>query len=176
MSKIMEEFTTVLVREAKNFAIKAHGSQMYGDFPYTKHLQSVVDVLYKHAPEELLTEHHVAAAWLHDTVEDTEFKVSDIKREFGDNVAEIVYAVTNEVGRNRVEKTLKTLQKVRSSGRDAIMVKLADRIANTEFSFSQVGKHFKMYQKEHPIFRWSLMNRSHGIDSMWLHLNTVSRG
>lgn len=168
-------FETALVKAARDFAIKAHGSQMYGDSPYSRHLQDVVDVLYDCAPDQILTEHHVAAAWLHDTVEDTEFKVSDIKREFGDKVAEIVFAVTNEVGRSRVEKTLKTMQKVRSAGRDATMVKLADRIANMEYSFTQAGKHFKMYQREYPIFKWSLSDRGYGIDRMWIKLDEVSR-
>ena len=181
----VERFKTVLVKEAEDFAIKAHGSQMYGTSPYFCHLNDVVEVLYSRCPHELLTEHHIAAAWLHDTVEDTEFKISDIKREFGDKVSDIVYAVTNEVGRNRVEKTLKTLQKVRSSGRDAIIVKLADRIANTEFSYQNFLKmieegrhkessHFRMYKREYPIFSWSLRNGSHGLHYMWRHLEEIS--
>lgn len=179
----MKKIETVLVKEAEAFALQSHGSQKYGEHPYSAHLQNVVSSLYRYCPKEILTEHHVAAAWLHDTVEDTPVKISDIKNKFGQRVSNIVYAVTNELGCDRTEKTLKTLQKVRSTGKDAVIVKLADRIANTEFSMAnhqklmeegKVGRHYKMYQDEYPIFCWALKNDSHGIDNMWGYLETIN--
>ena len=40
----------------------------------------------------------MAAAWLHDTLEDTEVQYEDLVSDFGREAADIVFAVTNEPG------------------------------------------------------------------------------
>ena len=64
-----------LIEEARNFAIKAHGHQKYGDSPYVVHLDAVAGTLerFGHAGDTNL----IAAAYLHDTLEDTEYDIDD---------------------------------------------------------------------------------------------------
>ena len=76
---------------------------------------------------------------LHDTLEDTTLSYNDIKKAFGKEVAEIVYCVTDELGRNRNERKEKTYPKIKANWK-ATVVKICDRIANITQS--------KKYNKE----------------------------
>jgi (p)ppGpp synthase/HD superfamily hydrolase len=71
---------------ARAFAIAAHGNQRYGEQPYEVHLAAVRQVLFDfgHGGELAI------AAWLHDTVEDTDVTVEQIELEFGSAVAALV--------------------------------------------------------------------------------------
>jgi hypothetical protein len=78
-----------IVAKARAFAATKHGSQLrkYSDEPYVAHLDSVVSILRSFgitAPAVL------AAAYLHDAVEDTEATIQDIYDSFGEQIAELV--------------------------------------------------------------------------------------
>lgn len=153
---------------ARKFAVEAHGAQLYGDRPYSYHLDRVHDVLVRfgQTQTELLT-----AGILHDVIEDTATNYSDVKLGFGFEVAELVYAVTDELGRNRQERHAKTYPKIKAlSG--AIVLKLADRIANVEHSVAQGddGK-LSMYRKEQEGFRTGVGPA--GPHLMWAHLDRL---
>jgi hypothetical protein len=131
------------------YAELAHAGQTYNEeVPYSAHLQMVVDVL---ARFELASPMVVTAAWLHDCIEDTNRSYNDIKKRFGKEVAELVYAVTSELGRNRTERNEKTYPKIRGN-QLATALKLADRIANVEYGQANGGKG-DMYAREFPEFR-----------------------
>jgi hypothetical protein len=68
-----------------------------------------------------------------------------------------VWAVTTEPGGNRVDRFRKTALKIQSN-KKALIVKLADRIANTEASLQSNPKLYKMYVKEFPLFKELLYN------------------
>lgn len=158
-------------KKAMEFAQKAHANHMYDHFPYFKHLQDVVNVLIRfgYTDPDLLD-----AGWCHDTMEDAGKSYSDIKKELGIEVAEIVYCVTDEKGRNRKEKKEKTLPGIRANP-DAIIIKLADRIANCEHSNVYAGddKNFlDMYRKEYKLFRWALFVPGHAVE-MWNTLDAL---
>ena len=53
-----------------------------------------------------------SAGYLHDTIEDTDTSYRDLFDRFGEEVAELVYAVTSELGRNRAERNRKTCAKI----------------------------------------------------------------
>jgi (p)ppGpp synthase/HD superfamily hydrolase len=149
--------------EARMVAEKAHGEQPYDEiFPYTKHLDDVVDVLKRFG----YSGKFIVAGYLHDVIEDAGVSYNDIKSHFGIDVAEIVFCVTDELGRNRKERKEKTLPKI-ASNPDAIIVKLADRIANIEHG-GKVG----MYAKEHGDFKNHLYKPGH-CDEMWEHLESI---
>ena len=81
---------TELLDRAIIFAVKAHaGTERRGKgFPYIVHPMEAMEVVSTMtADQELL-----AAAALHDTVEDTDVTVSDLRREFGERVASLVEA------------------------------------------------------------------------------------
>lgn len=163
------------IQSAMYFATQEHvirRSQLYGGvLPYTHHLQEVAGVLLTHlvkADEDL-----IVSAWLHDVIEDCEVKEKTIRELFGHRVGDIVAAVTNEPGENRKTRNLLTYPKIRST-EDAIIVKLADRLANT----SRGGSLLQMYRKEYPTFRKELENSAVSCkeyeelrDKLWAHLD-----
>ncbi|MEG4087900.1 HD domain-containing protein [Microcoleus sp. Pol12B4] len=140
---------------AKQFAIAQHGTQKYGEHPYSYHLAQVSQVLaqFGYADDEAIA----AAGWLHDVLEDTPTTYEMLVSEFGKETADIVFAVTSEPGENRVERFHKTALKIQSN-KKALIVKLADRIANTEASLQSNPKLYKMYLKEFPLFKQLLYN------------------
>jgi len=143
--------------KAKEFALKAHGKQQYGSRPYSFHLESVVQV-----GKNINLEHDIIlGCWLHDTIEDCDVSYQDVKREFGENVAEIVYAVTDELGRDRKERKEKTYPKIRAN-QNAICVKLCDRIANlNQTILDEKIDLLSMYHKEQKDFKEKLYNSNH---------------
>jgi len=159
------EYTKTKVEEARLVAIKAHGTQDYdGIYPYEKHLKDVVEVLKRFG---IVHPKYLCSAWLHDTMEDGALSYSKIKRHFGEEVAEIVYCVTDELGRSRTEKKVKTLPKT-ASNIDAITIKLADRIANIEH-----GGKIDMYKGEYDEFKKHLYSEDRVNKPLWLHLDKL---
>lgn len=153
------------IREARLVAIKAHGTQDYdGIFPYEKHLEDVVEVLRRFG---ITQAKYICAGWLHDSMEDGALSYRKIKRHFGLEVAEMVYCVTDELGRGRDEKKAKTLPKT-GSNPDAIIIKLADRIANIEH-----GGKVDMYAKEYEAFKSALYQPDRMAKPMWEHLEEL---
>lgn len=141
--------------KAKEFVIAKHATQKYGEHPYSYHLDRVSQLLaeFGYLGDEAIT----AAGWLHDTLEDTPTTYEMLVSEFGNEVADIVFAVTNEPGENRVDRFHKTALKIQFN-KKALVVKLADRIANTEASLQSNPKLYKMYLKEFPLFKELLYN------------------
>lgn len=144
-----------LTNAAQEFAIAKHTNQKYGEHPYSYHLALVSQVLseFGYAGDEAIA----AAGWLHDTLEDTPTTYEMLASEFGKETADIVWAVTSEPGENRVDRFRKTALKIQSN-KKALIVKLADRIANTEASLQSNPKLYKMYAKEFPLFKELLYN------------------
>lgn len=158
-----------LIAQARAYALKQHASQVYGEcFPYYKHLEDVYNILIRFGFTEEKDLDILIAAWLHDIIEDTATSYSDLKKVFGEDVAEIVFCMSDELGRNRKEKKAKTYPKTRSNSKSVIL-KVADRIANAEFSKSQKSPQFEMYIKEFPDFQYNLRIYRQ-IDDMWDYL------
>lgn len=156
------------VKLAYELARIKHINDTYGEYPYWKHLKDVYGILFDNIeliPEEL-RERLLIAAPLHDIIEDTDTSYEDIKREFGLDVAECVYAVTDELGRNRRERKKKTYPKLRDYG-PAHYLKIADRIANIRSCIEDKNfGMFLMYRKEQKDFTGSV--RVKGVaDSFW---------
>lgn len=158
-------YTEKHYKEARMVAVKAHSNQSYDEiFPYEKHIDDVVDVIKRFG----YSGKYIVAAYLHDTIEDDGISYNDVKKHFSVEIAEMVYCVTDELGRNRKEKKEKTLPKTASNS-DAIIVKLADRIANIEH-----GGKIDMYAKEYDEFKGALYSNT-PIDgkAMWIHLDKL---
>jgi guanosine-3',5'-bis(diphosphate) 3'-pyrophosphohydrolase len=138
-----------LIERARELAVRAHASQRYGDEPYRVHLEQVVAVVRRHPHTEAM----LAAAWLHDAVEDTDLTLAEVAAAVGDEVAAIVAAVTDEPGATRAERKPPTLAKLRRATPAARAVKLADRIANLEAA-RRTGRLdlIAMYRAEHADF------------------------
>lgn len=160
-----------LVERASEFARIAHANQRYGDGPFhSEHLARVVATLEAFGESDPVK---LAAAWLHDAVEDTDVTVEDVRRDFGDDVADLVWRLTDEPAGSRRERHAKTHLKIRERA-DAVRVKLADRIANVEASIEQKSNLYGMYRSEHKHFLADLY-RPGEYEEMWTRLNTLLR-
>lgn len=84
----------ILEAKAKRFAAEKHIKQRYGDKPYVYHLQQVVDNVKLRMNGNPLLSTYVAAAWLHDTIEDTGVTYEDLEKEFGVAIAYAVLQLT----------------------------------------------------------------------------------
>ena len=157
---------------AREWAKAAHAGQEYGggDF-FTHHLARVVDTLERFGERDPLLR---AAAWLHDVVEDTPATVADLREEFGEELATLVWRLTDADGANRRERQTNTHAKIREDAR-AVRVKLADRIANVESARERGSPLMGMYRKEYGQFRRELWRRDEYPD-MWAALEAVVKG
>lgn len=150
----------------------AHGNQSYDIYPYVYHLKEVARI----ARELGYDDDIIIAAYLHDILEDTSLSYNDIKQAFGLEVAEIVYCVTDELGRNRKERKAKTYPKIKSSWK-ATVVKICDRAANIKHSLDYSPKMATMYLKEHDDFKKNIYDGSHPVivKIAWDYLDEIMK-
>lgn len=142
------------VREhAIYFAGAQHADQMYGESPYFVHLSAVDGVLGRvgYPATGILR----TAAWLHDTLEDTQLSEEKLIKTFGNAVHDLVWRVTHAPGVNHRERAERTYPKI-CGNEQATALKLADRIANLERSCETGSRHALMYVQEHEDFREAL--------------------
>jgi GTP pyrophosphokinase len=122
------------VGRAVGFAVRYHGQQRRPTgAPYLEHLLEALEVLVRGAG---VTEPGVlAAAVLHDVIEDTPCTAADIAAAFGPRVAELVGLVTipqPRAGEDKASAKDAYLRGLRAAPREAILVKLADRASNVQ--------------------------------------------
>jgi len=138
-----------MVLRAKKFALKAHEGDTYGkNYPYSKHLNDVYNVLVTFG---VFDEKVLMVAWLHDTIEDTMVVFEDIEGEFGTQIANLTYLLTDKQGKNRKERQGLTYPLL-AEDHYARLVKLADRIVNVTMTMHDSQEKFGMYAKEFPYF------------------------
>lgn len=125
---------TAFVDKALRFAVDAHaGTERRGKgFPYVIHPFEVVSIVATMTSDPEL----LAAAALHDTVEDTDVEVSLIEKEFGRRVADIVRSESDEVDPSVPEsltwhaRKKAAITRLSAASRDAKIVALGDKLSN----------------------------------------------
>ena len=138
-----------IVDRALAFATIAHGEQKrkYSGEPYIVHPIEVMEIV-KTVPHD---EAMLAAALLHDVVEDTEVTIAEVRQAFGDDVASLVDDLTDvskpEDGNRKARKALDREHSAQSSPR-AQTVKLADLISNSSDILENDPKFAKIYLAE----------------------------
>lgn len=136
MQHLISWHTTI---EAYKFAVKKHEGQYRddGETPYTDHLEKVAQIIHSAGGGPVL----VCAAFLHDTLEDTDTTYDDLVEKFGKEVADLVHEVTHEGDK----KTGYYFPRLKSRG--GIMLKFADRLANISdmesWSFERKNSYLK---------------------------------
>ena len=125
---------TELLDRAIIFAVKAHaGTERRGKgFPYIVHPMEAMEIVATITPDlELL-----AAAALHDTVEDTDVTVEQICQEFGERVASLVAAESDVVMEGISEedswhaRKQAAIDRLAKAPHDAKIVALGDKLSN----------------------------------------------
>lgn len=120
------------------------------------------------------------ACWGHDLIEDTRVSYNDVKDHLGQEAADIIYALTNEKGKNRKERANDKYYEGIRNTKGAVFVKLCDRIANVQYSKMTGSRMFEMYKKENSEFTKALGLRGDGVDypgheyyKMYQYLNNL---
>ena len=152
-------------------------NHMYDTYlPYSFHLRMVSNVAkdYIHLLPKNLQVPAILAAWGHDLIEDTRVSYNDVRKELGYDAAEIVYAVSNEKGKNRKERANDKYYKGICETPGATFVKLCDRIANVQYSKMTKSRQFEMYKEENENFTNSLKNYTGGdLEELFNYLNSL---
>jgi len=120
------------IKRAEKFANLAHAGQkrkITGE-PYITHPAAVARLLTKYG----FNKYQIAAAWLHDTVEDTKTKTKTIRTNFDKRTARYVAIATRPKGTDSWKKGRRYTIKVvkRAKNFDDIAVIIADKIVNVE--------------------------------------------
>ena len=124
-----------LPARAHAFAAKAHASidqrRKYTNDPYIVHPVSVASIVAAAGGSEVM----IAAAFLHDVVEDTPVTIEEVEAEFGSEVARLVAELTDvsrpEDGNRKARKAIDRDHSAAASP-EGQTIKLADLIDNSE--------------------------------------------
>lgn len=125
---------TTFLDKAIEFAVKAHAnSERRGKgFPYVIHPLEAMSIVASMTPDQEL----LAAAALHDTVEDTGVTVADLRREFGDRVANLVEAESDVFVEGLSEEASwhdrkkAAIDRLAAAPYEAKMVAMGDKLSN----------------------------------------------
>ena len=171
--------------EKAAFQIHDDVNQKYDHvLPYGFHLKMVASFVSRYGYLVAESEADIlilyAGAYLHDTIEDARMTYNDIvkfiddfrvgslvlpeeiKRKLEEQVPEIVYALTNEKGRNRKERANETYYKGIRDTRFASFIKMCDRLANIQYTmmFVFANRMLEVYRREYPGFIRSISEGS----------------
>ena len=120
-----------LILKAARFAAYKHRNQRRKDeerTPYINHPISVANIISEignvEDPEVL------AAALLHDTIEDTDTKPEELIDNFGERVCNLVQEVTDDKTLPKLERKQRQIDHAKEISEGAALIKLGDKISN----------------------------------------------
>jgi (p)ppGpp synthase/HD superfamily hydrolase len=141
-----------IIEKARIFAIAAHSAvkqvRKYTNEPYWIHPQEVADIV---ASVPGATENMIAAAHLHDTVEDTGVTIEVIRAEFGIDIAVLVQWLTDQStpeDGNRAHRKAIDRAHTAQAPAEAQTIKLADLISNSRSIMAHDPAFAKTYLEE----------------------------
>lgn len=121
---------TDIIDRARSFAAKAHAGQTRkgaAQEPYFTHLEDVAALVTGFGGDPEM----IAAAWLHDTVEDCEgITEATIRAEFGAAIAGLVMEMTDDKSLPKAERKRLQVEHAPHKSDRAKLIKVADKIAN----------------------------------------------
>lgn len=123
-----------LIPSARDWALREHAHIIITTVsglkrPQILHLQEVANLVWSSGGSE----EEIAAAWLHDIVEDTPVTLEEIANNFGESVAAIVDGLTDPPhfkAMHLSERKPKQAERLRAKGPSVKRVKIADQISN----------------------------------------------
>lgn len=148
----------------------------YDYLPYEYHLNMTVSVFkrFKHHVEDISEHDVMLVCYGHDLIEDTRVTYNDVKSILGYNVVELIYALTEEKGKNRKERLSEKYYLGLRSIKYGIFVKLCDVIANVEYSKMANNSMINMYRKEFDYFTEQIgYNDNFHYKDMYDHLKSI---
>jgi len=120
------------VAKAWLFGARAHKEQKYPikELPYLTHIGSVVLEVIGVLDTIQNPTLALCCAILHDTIEDTSVTFEDIQKEFGNEVAQGVAALSKNKNLPKEKQMLDSLERIKQQPKEIWIVKMADRVAN----------------------------------------------
>ncbi len=137
--------------KAKSFAEKYHASQFRKDgiTPYITHPATVVGLLKRMGIND---ENILAAAWLHDVIEDCGVSIEKLNKEFNPEVSRIVSQLTRDCSRE------KYLERIKNADYSVKIIKIADVVHNCS----------NLHYPEIPS--WTLQNKIEECEKVYFNL------
>lgn len=147
--------TSSLILRAASFAADRHRDQRRkgaDESPYINHPFAVASAL---CDEGGVTDGELlAAALLHDTIEDTATTHDELRKAFGTRVAGIVAEVTDDKRLSKAERKRQQLDNASHVSRDAQQLKIADKLCNLREILSSPPADWPMFRK-YEYFDWA---------------------
>ena len=154
-----------LTLRALEFAAWKHRDQRRKDSnasPYINHPIALATVLRIEGNVQDATV--IAAALLHDTIEDTETTWQELRGAFGEEIAEIVLEVTDTKWLDSATRKRLQVQKALASSKRAKLVKLADKICNLRDILASPPAKWTL-ERQQKYFDWAkeVVDRIRGV-------------
>lgn len=163
-----------LVERAYQVAERAHQGQTRksGD-PYITHPVAVAQLL----ADLGIGPAGLAAALLHDTVEDTDYSLTQLKNDFGDEIAMLVDGVTKldkvKFGENAQAETVRKMVVAMSKDIRVLVIKLADRLHNAR-TWGFVPEEKARYKAQETLEIYAPLAHRLGISTFKWELEDIS--
>jgi len=118
-----------IVLKAQKFACEKHRNQKRKDgiTPFSDHLEGVVNRLKNLG---ISNQDILCAAWLHDTIEDTDTSFDEINEIFGNTISVLVLSLTKDSKLSKKEREIQYIQQLKDSTLQAKIIKFCDISAN----------------------------------------------
>ena len=161
------------------FAIEAHQStnHLYDGKPYSFHLAMAAH--YAQTFIHLIPNEDrgvvMGAVWLHDVIEDCRLTYNDVAKVAGSQIADIVYALTNDKGKTRKERASAAYYEGIRSTPYAVFVKMCDRMANVHYSREMQSVMFEVYKQENESFIFNLFAPEHSYGEYRSMVRTLDK-
>ena len=133
-------------------------NQLYGELPYSYHLNSVTNQYnkFKHLLKPIEFTLAFNGCYGHDLIEDARVTYNDIVSMIGKEGAEVIFLCTEMRGRNREERKNEEFYQTLKLNRVAVFVKLCDIIANMLHGATEGSGMFEKSKKEYPKIKTHL--------------------
>jgi guanosine-3',5'-bis(diphosphate) 3'-pyrophosphohydrolase len=160
-----EHCDIAFLTRAIKFAADKHRDQKRKDnqTPYINHPIEVMDILARVAKTS--DSSVLAAAILHDTIEDTETSKEELRTEFGDEVLSLVMECTDDKSLPKAERKRLQIETAAQKSDKAKLVKIADKISNLRSIMYSPPPDWKMETRKNYV-QW--------CHDVWLGLRGVN--
>lgn len=146
-----------MIHRAAEYAARAHeGALRKGSsMPYIMHPREVAMIVAVMTEEPEV----IAAAYLHDVIEDAGVTRQELEELFGSRVAELVQAESEDKTLSWLQRKQETVERLKSAGRDERMIAFGDKLSNlrsTASDYLVMGDEIwnKFRQKEKGMHAW----------------------
>jgi (p)ppGpp synthase/HD superfamily hydrolase len=163
-----------LEKRARLWAIRWHGDQVrkYTGEPYWHHPEAVA-ALVKTVPH---TPEMIAAAYMHDVIEDTPCTETEMRQEFGDAVTDLVMWLTDAskpTDGNRKARKVIDRAHTAAAPPEAKTVKLADLIDNSKSILTRDPDFARVYLREKRLLLDEALKE--GDSTLWRMADEITR-